>query len=111
METADAICIPNGPRQKYPANNQPNHDCPSTSSLPNGLASFVEKLLSMVSAATTKDGRRAVVSFTWFNLNMAGGTYNLQMFNDDGTLNKLGQAYIAACQSWASGMPTPPEPP
>jgi len=106
MDTPDAICIPNGPHQKYPANTQPNHACPSTSSLPNGLASFVEELLNMVSKATTSDGRRAVVSFTWFNLNMAGGTYNLQMFNDNGTLNQLGEQYISSCQSWASGNAT-----
>jgi len=106
MDTPEAICIPNGPHQKYPANTQPNHACPSTSNLPNGLASFVEELLSMVSKATTSDGRRAVVSFSWFNLNMAGGTYNLQMFNDNGTLNQLGVQYISSCQAWASGNAT-----
>jgi hypothetical protein len=112
MDTPDAICVPDGPNQKYPASAQPDHSCPSTDALPNGLASFVEVLLQMVSKAKTADGRRAVVSFTWFNLNMAGGTYNLRMFNDDGTLNQLGASYISACQAWASGAPlTPPPPP
>lgn len=114
MDTPDAICIPNGPKQKYPALQQPNHACPSTPALPNGLASFLEKLLSMVSKAKTSDGRRAVVSFTWFNLDMSGGTYNLQIFNDDGTLNKLGESYISSCQAWANGTPGPapgPTPP
>merc|ERR1719203_2411717 len=30
MDTPDAICIPNGRNQKYPAKSQPNHACPST---------------------------------------------------------------------------------
>jgi hypothetical protein len=105
MDTPDAICIPNGPDQKYPALSQPNHACPSTPSLPNGLGSFIKTLLEMTGKAKTADGRRAVVSFTWFNLNMAGGTYNLQLFNEDGTINSVGKDYISACQSWAS--PTP----
>lgn len=111
MNTPDAICIPNGPNQSYPALSQPNHACPSTPALPNGLASFVEELLNMVAKAKTSDGRHAVVSFTWFNLDMAGGTYNLRMFNDDGSLNQLGEQYIKSCQAWASGTPAPPSTP
>merc|ERR1711879_192261 len=91
---------------------QPNHACPSTPSLPKGLASFVEELMKMMGSAKTKDGRRAVVSFTWFNLNMNGGTYNLRLFDDDGTINELGEAYISSCGAWASGVPpSPPSPP
>jgi len=109
MNTPDAICIPNGPDQVYPALSQANHDCPSTSTLPNGLATFVEELLRRVSLAKTADGRRAISSFTWFNQDMAGGTYNLQIFNSDGTLNAVGESYITACQAWSDGgpMPTP----
>merc|ERR1719409_451557 len=91
--------------------SQPDHACPSTSALPDGLGSFIKTLLEMVGKAKTSDGRRAVVSFTWFNLNMAGGTYNLRLFNDDGTINALGKDYISACQAWANGTPTPPAPP
>merc|ERR1711957_1027814 len=87
MDTPGAICIPNGPNQKYPALSQPDHSCPSTDTLPNGLASFITELLAMVSKSVTSDGRRAVRSFTWFNLDMAGGTYNLQLFNGDGSVN------------------------
>merc|ERR550532_2176577 len=110
MDTPDAICIPNGPSQLYPALSQPNHACPSTPAFPNGLASFIEELLNMVAKAKTSDGRHAVVSFTWFNLDMAGGTYNLQMFNADGSLNQVGEHYIKSCQAWASGTPAPPSP-
>jgi len=107
MNTPDAICVPNGPNQKYPALSQPNHACPVTPALPKGLGSFIEHLLAQATAAKTKDGRRAVVSFTWFNLNMAGGTYNLEIFNEDGTLNTVGESYISACQAWADGtVPT-----
>jgi len=107
MDTPDAICIPNGPDQKYPALSQPNHGCPSTPTLPNGLASFIEELLRRVSLAKTADGRRAIASFTWFNQDMAGGTYNLQIFNPDGSLNAAGESYITSCQAWASGGPMP----
>jgi len=113
MNTPNAICIPNGPDQKYPALSQPNHACPSTPALPKGLGSFIEHLLGQATGAKTKDGRRAIVSFTWFNLDMAGGTYNLQIFNKDGTLNEVGESYISACQAWAAGtspVPTPPGP-
>jgi len=105
MDTPDAICEPNGPDQKYPAMGQPNHDCPSTAELPNGFASFIEDLMEMVAEAKTSDGRRAVTAFTWFNQDMAGGTYNLRLFNDDGTLNAAGEAYIKSCQAWASEVP------
>jgi hypothetical protein len=107
MDTPDAICIPNGPDQHYPALSQPDHACPSTPTLPDGLATFVEELLRRVSLAKTSDGRRAITSFTWFNQDMAGGTYNLQIFNGDGSLNKVGERYITACQAWADGGPMP----
>jgi len=106
MATPDAICIPDGKTQKYPARLQPNHACPSTPSLPNGLASFIQHLLDMVGKAKTTDGRRAVVGFTWFNENMDGGTYNLSLFDDNGSLNEAGKAYISACQAWAAASPS-----
>merc|ERR1719453_1853917 len=108
------IGLAQGPDQVHPALSQPNHDCPSTPTLPDGLATFVEELLRRVSLAVTSDGRRAVTSFTWFNQDMAGGTYNLQIFNSDGTLNNVGEKYIEACQAWADGGPMPspvPHPP
>jgi len=104
QDTVDAICVPNGPKQKYPALSQPNHTCPRTASMPNGLGSFIEKLLEMVSNAITLDGRHAVVGFTWFNLNMSGGTYNLQIFEQDGSLNQIGESYLSACSAWADGI-------
>merc|ERR1719453_300123 len=101
------IGLAQGPDQVHPALSQPNHDCPSTPTLPDGLATFVEELLRRVSRAVTSDGRRAVTSFTWFNQDMAGGTYNLQIFNADGSLNAVGERYITACQAWANGGPMP----
>jgi hypothetical protein len=102
MDTPTAQCIPNGPSQKYPAESQPNHACPNTPELPNGLSTFLAKLLDMVAGAKTSDGRGVVKGFSWFNLNMAGGTYNLRLFDDDGTMNDLGKTYIQACQKWAN---------
>lgn len=101
MDTPNATCVPNGPAQKYPADKQPNNACPATAAMPKGLGTFLEKLLLMVGQAVTADGRRVVVSFTWFNENMDGGTYNLRLFNDDGSVNELGRSYISACQAWA----------
>jgi len=100
----DVICIPNGPDQKYPAIDQPDHSCPITDELPNGLGTFIDELMNRVIAAKTNDGRSVVTSFSWFNENMDGGTYNLRLFNDDGTVNSVGEAYISACQRWAASV-------
>jgi len=103
-------CIPNGPTQKYPATHQPNHACPATDELPNGLGTFVEELMTMAIKAKTSDGRPAVAAFSWFNEDMVGGTYNLRLFDDDGKVNAVGEAYIKACQAWAAGTPPSPSP-
>jgi len=39
--------------------------------------------------------------FSWFNEKEAGGTYNLKLQDEDGTVNKLGHSYISACTKWA----------
>lgn len=101
MDTPDAECIPNGATQKYPAINQPDHACPVTDELPDGLATFVTELVRRARQMVTKDGRKVITGFSWFNENMAGGTYNLQLFNPDGSVNSVGQAYMAACKGWA----------
>lgn len=105
QETADGPCIPGGPSQRYPADKQPGHTCPSTDELPRGMASFVEHLVGMAARAKTSDGRGAVAGFSWFNENQDGGTYDLRLFNDDGSINAVGEAYIKGCQAWASGVP------
>lgn len=107
---AASICLPNGPDQMYPAINQPNHACPSTDELPNGLVSFLEHLMDMVMNAKTSDGRSVVAAFSWFNEDMAGGTYNLRLFDDSGNVNDLGRAYVKKCQEWGSGLPPSPSP-
>merc|ERR1711998_266295 len=99
---AASICLPNGPDQKYPAIDQPNHACPPSDELPNGLVSFLEHLMDMVMKAKTSDGRSVVAAFSWFNEDMAGGTYNLRLFDDDGKVNSLGKAYVKKCQEWGS---------
>jgi hypothetical protein len=111
-------CLPNAPNQTYPGSSQPGHTCPATKSLPKGMGSFVEQLLEMVGKAKTKDGRRAVVSFTWFAEEMTGGTYDMRLFDDKGSLNELAKSYISGCQAWAKDVPpgpapgpTPPSPP
>jgi len=93
------ICVPNN--GDFPAINEPNHGCPSNDELPNGLASFMDQLFDIMLAAKTSDGRAVVKGFSWFNENMAGGTYNLDLFHD-GKVNELGEAYIRGCSKWGA---------
>jgi len=95
------ICIPDS--GKYPASKQPDHSCPKTDELPNGMATFMERLFDLVIAAKTKDGRAVVKGFSWFQEDQDGGTYNLQLWNPDGSLNDLGEAYIHGCTRWSTG--------
>lgn len=97
-ESKDPICVPNS--GKYPASATSDHACPSTDELPNGLASFIDKIFDYIISAKTKDGREVVKGFSWFNQDQDGGTYNLRLFNNDGTVNKAGEAYMAACTRW-----------
>jgi len=97
-----AGCVPNS--GKYPASKVPGHGCPSNHELPDGLATFMDKIFEIVIAARTSDGRPVVKQFAWFNENMAGGTYNLELFAEDGSINKVGEAYIRGCQKWASAQ-------
>lgn len=92
------ICVPDS--GKYPASKGPEHGCPANDELPNGLATFMDKLFDIMMAAKTKDGRSVVKAFSWFNENGAGGTYNLELFHKDGRLNDLGEAYINGCSRW-----------
>jgi len=103
QDGADGACVPNGPLQKYPANKQPGETCPTDGSnpdLPNGLGSFVQKLMEMGMATKTSDGRNALKGFSWFNQNKAGGTYDLRLFDDSGSINSLGRAYVDSCKAW-----------
>jgi len=92
------ICIPG--TGKYPAVPANDNACPVTKDLPNGLASFIDKLFDMVIAQKTSAGKAVVAGFSWFNENMAGGTYNLQLFNKDGSVNDVGKSYMDNCKRW-----------
>mmetsp|Transcript_49605 Transcript_49605/g.156137 ORF Transcript_49605/g.156137 Transcript_49605/m.156137 type:complete len:503 (+) Transcript_49605:42-1550(+) len=92
-------CVPDS--GKYPAARDPHGGCPATPSLPNGLGTFMEQVVHMAAASRTRDGRAVVKSFSWFNLNRDGATYDLRLLDDKGSLSPLGQAYIAACSKWA----------
>jgi len=94
----EPICVPDS--GKYPASSAPDHGCPANPELPNGLASFMDKLFDMMLAAKTRDGRKVVKGFSWFNEHEAGGTYNLELFHANGSVNELGEAYIRGCSRW-----------
>uniref|UniRef100_A0A6U6HMQ2 Asl1-like glycosyl hydrolase catalytic domain-containing protein n=1 Tax=Zooxanthella nutricula TaxID=1333877 RepID=A0A6U6HMQ2_9DINO len=98
-QASNPICIPDS--GDYPATSQPDHSCPANAELPDGMASFMAKLFDMIIAAKTSDGRPVVKGFSWFNLDQAGGTYNLQLFDEQGKLNKAGHAYMEGCSRWA----------
>jgi len=99
------ICVPNN--GDFPAISQPHRGCPSNAELPNGLASFMDRLFDIMLAAKTSDGRPVVKGFSWFNQDAAGGTYNLDLFDNDGSLNSLGEAYIRGCSRWAEQRASP----
>eukprot|EP00931_Biecheleriopsis_adriatica_P036633 TRINITY_DN21090_c0_g1_i1.p1 TRINITY_DN21090_c0_g1~~TRINITY_DN21090_c0_g1_i1.p1 ORF type:complete len:126 (-),score=20.44 TRINITY_DN21090_c0_g1_i1:297-674(-) len=92
------ICVPGA--GQFPAQSVPDHGCPSTPELPNGLASFITQILEIVRRAATTDGQPVVKGFSWFNQDRAGGTYNLRLFDEDGSVNAVGEAYMEACQAW-----------
>lgn len=92
-------CIPNS--GKYPATAGIDGACPIASPLVNGIASFMEKTMDMLTTAKTTDGRSVVKSISWYNEKMVGATYNLLLFTDEGQLTDLGEAYISACKKWA----------
>jgi len=101
-EADNPICVPNS--GTYPATDSTSHACPANKELPDGLATFIEKLFDMVIDAKTSDGRSVVKGFSWFNENMAGGTYNLQLFDGNGKLNQVGEAYIKGCSRWGAAQ-------
>jgi len=92
------ICVPDS--GKYPASKSPDHACPKNDELPQGLSTFVEELFNRIIDAKTSKGHPVVKGFSWFNLNQAGGTYNLRLFDDSGNLNMLGETYVENCQRW-----------
>merc|ERR1711990_1241736 len=95
QQHGDPICVPNSGTN--PATKLPNHACPHT-------AEFITELMTRVRNAKTSDGRGIVKGFTWFNENMDGGTYNLQLFNEDGNINDAGRAYMEGCGKWKAAQ-------
>jgi len=98
----DPICVPDS--GKYPAKDAPDFGCPSNEELPDGLATFISNMVELAAGVTTSDGRPVVKSFSWFNIDRDGGTYNLRLFNDDGSINKVGEAYMQSCEKWGEMM-------
>lgn len=96
------ICVPNSGH--YPAEDHPHNSCPSTTELPNGMASFVEQFMGIVAEAKTAKGKPVVKAVSWFNQDRAGGTYNLRLFDSAGNVNSVGEAYIRACQAWGNRL-------
>mmetsp|Transcript_12019 Transcript_12019/g.22651 ORF Transcript_12019/g.22651 Transcript_12019/m.22651 type:complete len:469 (+) Transcript_12019:49-1455(+) len=92
------ICIPDS--GEFPAKDVEDHGCPSNDELPNGLATFLTEILKIAIGVKTSDGRSVVKSFAWFNQDREGGTYNLRLFHDDGSVNAAGEAYMEVCQHW-----------
>jgi len=95
-----AGCLPDS--GEFPAQCQEGHRCPPNDDIPNGMPSFIDQLFHIVINAMTNDGRQIVKGLSWFNLNGAGGTYDLQLFNWDGSVNELGEAYMRNCQQWGA---------
>eukprot|EP00930_Biecheleria_cincta_P097117 TRINITY_DN88842_c0_g1_i1.p1 TRINITY_DN88842_c0_g1~~TRINITY_DN88842_c0_g1_i1.p1 ORF type:complete len:536 (-),score=71.59 TRINITY_DN88842_c0_g1_i1:10-1617(-) len=93
-----AGCLPDS--GEFPAQCQEGNRCPSNEDLPDGMPSFIDQLFNVVINAMTNDGRQIVKGLSWFNLNGDGGTYDLELFDLDGSVNELGEAYMRNCQKW-----------
>jgi hypothetical protein len=98
----EPVCVPDS--GKYPASEGPDGSCPPNEELPNGMASYISRLFDYVIAAKTSDNRDVVKGFSWFNENKAGGTYNLQLFDETGKVNAAGEAYMEGCSRWAQAQ-------
>lgn len=84
-------CVPDS--GSNPASGLPDHACPNTGDIIKG---FVSRAL----AAKTADGRKVAKAIFWYQEDRKGGSYNLQLFSPNGSLNEAGEAYIDACRSW-----------
>lgn len=84
-------CVPDS--GSNPASGLPDHACPNTGDIIKGL-------VSRAAAAKTADGRKVAKAIFWYQEDRKGGSYNLQLFNSNGSLNEAGAAYIDACRSW-----------
>jgi hypothetical protein len=102
----DPICLPNS--GKYPASQGPGHSCPVNEELPNGMGTFIERVFDLVRAAKTSTGKRIVKGVSWFNADMDGGTYDLELFDADGSVNHVGEAYMRGCAKWAESVVASP---
>lgn len=84
-------CIPDS--GSNPASGLADHACPNTGDIIKGL-------VSRAAAAKTADGRKVAKAIFWYQEDRKGGTYNLQLFHSNGSLNEAGAAYIDACRTW-----------
>jgi len=91
-------CLPN--TGLYPAKCLAGNACPTSQELPLGLPSFIDQLFELMINAKTADGRSVVKGFSWFNFDGAGGTYNLELFHKNGSVNEAGEAYMRNCEKW-----------
>jgi len=97
-DPSSPVCVPDS--GQYPASEQDDGGCPATDELPKGIPSFLDRLFDHVIAAKTSDGRPVVKAFAWFNENGAGGTYDLRLFDEDGQVSNIGEAYMKSCARW-----------
>lgn len=90
-------CLPN--TGLYPAKCL-DGKCPANQELPLGVPSFIDQLFELMINAKTTDGRSVVKGFSWFNFDGNGGTYNLELFHKNGSVNEAGEAYMRNCEKW-----------
>jgi len=89
----------------FPASQLKNGACPISEDLPEGMASYIKKMVRIAAAAKTDNGRAVVKGFDWFHVSAAtsGYTiYNQELLNNSGQLTDNGRAYMEACSEWKS---------
>lgn len=98
---SDFSCLPNS--GSFPAACFENNRCPANQEQPNGMISFIDEVFNrLIHAKSPRRGLPVVKGVSWFNEHGEGGTYDLSLFERDGSVSDMGKAYMRNCQAWAA---------
>eukprot|EP00930_Biecheleria_cincta_P059178 TRINITY_DN44930_c0_g1_i1.p1 TRINITY_DN44930_c0_g1~~TRINITY_DN44930_c0_g1_i1.p1 ORF type:complete len:663 (-),score=64.49 TRINITY_DN44930_c0_g1_i1:263-2191(-) len=98
---SDYSCLPNS--GNFPAACFENNRCPANQEQPNGMTSFIDEIFKRVIDAKSPRRQLPIVKgLSWFNMHGEGGTYDLALFENDGCVSDIGEAYMRNCQAWGA---------
>lgn len=97
----DYSCLPNS--GNFPAACFENNRCPANQEQPNGMTSFIDEVFRRVIHAKSPRRKLPIIKgLSWFNMHGEGGTYDLALFENNGSVSDMGEAYMRNCQAWAA---------